>query len=89
MAGADAPPPKEERKMGKRIGLVPAYGRDYKSKAAVLADLKAGKDFQIADMSNPWDGSYTSISDLGDYDQVSIRYKRLMNQAFFVAGKDY
>lgn len=75
--------------MGKRIGLIPAYGRDYKSKAAVLADLTAGKDFQICDMSNPWDGSYTSITDLGDYDTVSIRYKRLMNQAFFVAGKDY
>lgn len=25
--------------------LQPAYGRDYKSRAAVLADLKAGKDF--------------------------------------------
>lgn len=25
--------------------LIPAYGRDYKSRAAVLADLKAGKDF--------------------------------------------
>ena len=25
--------------------LTPAYGRDYKSKAAVLADLKADKDF--------------------------------------------
>lgn len=75
--------------MGKRIGLIPAYGRDYKSKAAVLADLNAGKDFLIADMSNTWDGSYTSLADLGDYDQVSIRYKRLSNQAFFAAGKDY
>ncbi len=25
--------------------VIPAYGRDYKSRAAVLADLKAGKDF--------------------------------------------
>lgn len=25
--------------------LTPAYGRDYRSKAAVLADLKADKDF--------------------------------------------
>ena len=27
------------------VTLIPAYGRDYKSRAAVLADLKAGKDF--------------------------------------------
>lgn len=27
------------------MNLLPAYGRDYKSRAAVLADLKAGKDF--------------------------------------------
>ena len=75
--------------MGGRIGLVPAYGRDYRSKAAVLKDLKAGKDFQIADMSCPWDGKYTSIRDLGDYATVSIRYKRLENQAFFTVGKDF
>lgn len=29
--------------------LVPAYGRDYTSKAAVLEDWNANKDFQIAD----------------------------------------
>lgn len=28
---------------------VPAYGRDYKSKKAVMADWNAGKDFQIRD----------------------------------------
>lgn len=29
-----------------RVGtLLPAYGRDYKSKKAALADLKSGKDF--------------------------------------------
>ena len=28
-----------------RYTLTPAYGRDYKSKAAVLADLNAGRDF--------------------------------------------
>jgi hypothetical protein len=26
--------------------LTPAYGRDYKSKAEILADINAGKDFQ-------------------------------------------
>jgi hypothetical protein len=32
--------------------LQPAYGRDYKSRAAVLVDLKAGKDFICA----RWEG---------------------------------
>ncbi len=32
------------------ISAVPAYGRDYKTKADVLADWEAGKDFLIQDM---------------------------------------
>ena len=32
------------------ISAVPAYGRDYTSKAAVLADWNANKDFQIMDL---------------------------------------
>jgi len=33
--------------------LQPAYGRDYKSRAAILADLKAGKDFREAFSGKP------------------------------------
>ena len=62
----------------KRLTLVPAYGRDYKSKAAVEADLRAGKDFTICDMSCSDDGRYANLQDLqGEYDQVNIRYARL------------
>ena len=32
------------------ITLTPAYGRDYKSKKAVLVDLEANKDFILNDM---------------------------------------
>lgn len=32
------------------LSAIPAYGRDYTSKAAVLADWKANKDFQIMDL---------------------------------------
>jgi hypothetical protein len=57
------------------VTLVPAYGRDYKSKAAVKADWDAGKDFRIATFG-PDDGRYTSKSDwYGKH--VLIRYKRL------------
>ena len=57
------------------ITLIPAYGRDYTSKKAALADFDAGKDFLICDMSNPWDGKYCSIRDLSGY-SVTIRYKK-------------
>ena len=36
--------------------VTPAYGRDYKSKKAALADWNANKDFIINDISNRWDG---------------------------------
>lgn len=54
--------------------LTPAYGRDYKSKKAVEADFRAGKDF----VGNAYDGSsgYMSISDFTKGESVTIRYKR-------------
>jgi hypothetical protein len=33
--------------------LIPAYGRDYKSKAAVQADLDAHKDFLLSTSRKP------------------------------------
>jgi len=53
------------------IHATPAYGRDYKSKAAVLADWLAGKDFRCA-MS----GRYLSVRDELP-NQVWIRYAKL------------
>lgn len=54
------------------LTVTPAYGRDYKSKAAVLADWKAGKDFQCA-MS----GQYLSnTTPLPTGTVVMIRYSR-------------
>lgn len=56
--------------------LTPAYGRDYKNKKAVLADLVANKDF-IDSMS----GKYCSLSTLQLYCKeryVQIRYSNLL-----------
>lgn len=62
--------------------LTPAYGRDYKSKAAVVADFKAGKDFIIADFMHPDSGRYVNRADLqGSARQVNIRYNRLRSVA--------
>jgi hypothetical protein len=56
--------------------LTPAYGRDYKSKKAVLADFNDDKDFIIADISSPWDGKPCNKSSLLDNGvrSVNIRY---------------
>ena len=59
--------------------LSPAYGRDYKSKKEILQSLADGKDFVIADISSPWDGSYVNAPQLiaaGKF-SVNVRYKQL------------
>jgi len=55
--------------------LTPAYGRDYTSKKAALADFMAGKDFR--DMSFDGNGGYINRADIPKGAQVNIRYKRL------------
>jgi hypothetical protein len=66
-----------------RLSLIPASGRDYKSKKAVEADLRADKDFIIADMSNPYDGKPANLPDLkqAGYTELNIRYQRLTRVA--------
>lgn len=66
-----------------KITLVPAYGRDYTSKAKLLADWNAGKDFVIADMSSPYDGKPANKEDLtrAGYKNVNIRYKKMRQVA--------
>ena len=64
--------------MAERFGLVPNYGRDYKSKKAVLADWDANLDFKISDFG-PNDGRATNKSDLASYAPgatVTVRYDR-------------
>ena len=58
--------------------IIPAYGRDYKSKKAALEDYNADKDFIIADISSPWDGKPVNKSQLKDEKGVMIRYNKLM-----------
>ena len=53
--------------------VLPAYGRDYKNKDAVLADWLAGKDFKCA-----LTGQYLSIRD--NVPGVWIRYDKLRKQ---------
>ena len=63
--------------MTQYIGAVPAYGRDYKSQAAVKADWAAGKDFRISDVTHPDYGRYINKADLPKGATMMIRYARL------------
>lgn len=57
--------------------LVPAYGRDYKSKAAVLADFDADKDFIDSGFhSSGKPVNKADIKSLGG-GEISIRYSSL------------
>jgi hypothetical protein len=59
-----------------RLTLVPAYGRDYKSKAAVIADWEADKDFEAVGITGS--GYINRAQAIGDkITEVTIRYKRL------------
>ena len=54
------------------VHALPAYGRDYKSKSAVLADWLAGKDF-----IDSRTGRYLSIRDAKEHAlEVWIRYDK-------------
>ena len=60
--------------------LTPAYGRDYKSKAAVMADFNTGKDFILADITSRYDGLPCNKASLlvnPSVKSVNIRYNGL------------
>lgn len=61
--------------------LIPAYGRDYTSKKAVLADFLADKDFLIADVHEPYYMKPVNRNQILQLNirRVTIRYKRLRN----------
>lgn len=58
----------------KYLSAVPAYGRDYKSQAAVMADWKAGKDFLIQDLI---ESGYISIREKPADVILNVRYAKL------------
>ena len=57
--------------------VIPAYGRDYRNKAALLADWEADKDFLYCD---GWHETYINKSDaskhLGPESILQFRYDR-------------
>jgi hypothetical protein len=59
------------------VTLVPAYGRDYRSKKAVLADWDADRDFIVSDFFSRWDGKPVNKAQIDPDQRVMIRYDKL------------
>ena len=59
------------------LEVSPAYGRDYKSKAAAESDFRAGKDFRMESVESGYAGSYCSIRDFAAGVKVQIRYRKM------------
>lgn len=59
------------------VVLTPAYGRDYKSRKAIIEDLNAGKDFTA---NSPNGAGYCSVRDLAD-GSFQVRYKQIRSVA--------
>lgn len=63
------------------LTVVPAYGRDYTTQAAVAADWKAHKDFLIQDVSSPHNVRYVNDQQAAQlaadgYTHVRVRYAK-------------
>lgn len=59
------------------VSLVPAYGKDYKSKKEVQAAWDANADFLIQCFGHPYDGKYINKADAEEGVTYNIRYKKL------------
>ena len=68
--------------------LTPAYGRDYKSKAAIASDLLNGSDFIL----NHYTGATIAINlpqiDDGNMYPINVRYAKLAKVCVFNTRKD-
>ena len=64
------------------VSVIPAYGRDYKSKTDLLADWRAGKDFRLQDVA--FGDSYFSIRNAASLQEdgvthLNIHYNNLLS----------
>lgn len=67
--------------------IIPAYGRDYRSKKEVQEAFDAFVDFRIYDMHDPNYGRYINKQDLKDYKgEIIVRYDRMTKQAIIKNG---
>ena len=60
------------------LSLIPAFGRDYKTAKACLADWLADKDFVIACIGHPYDGKPANRSSFSsrEIEKITLRFNR-------------
>lgn len=63
------------------ITISPAYGRDYKNKAAAEKDFRDGKDFRLHSLE--FGGSYCSIRDFVPGSRIELRYDKMRKVTSF------
>lgn len=68
--------------------LEPAYGRDYRSKKAVLDDFLSEKDFILNDLSSQWDGKYINRQQIPKGTAISFRYAKKTKSFPVTVGKE-
>ena len=61
----------------KTITAIPAYGRDYESKKAVLEDWNAGKDFMMQSIYGC--GYFNKNSNISEFTAIQFRYRKLQS----------
>lgn len=64
--------------------VIPAYGRDYKTREDVIKDWEGNKDFVIQDVSCKYNGKYINKNDAinGNVKEVKIRFNKLEDFVF-------
>ena len=64
------------------VTVLPAYGRDYKSKKAMLEDFKANKDFEHRNLDGFLTSGIANKNDFGSdsaWSTLQFRYKNIEN----------
>lgn len=64
------------------VTVLPAYGRDYKSKKAMLEDFKANKDFEHRNLVGFMTSGIASKEDFANdtaWETLQFRYKNMAN----------
>lgn len=65
------------------INVIPAYGRDYKTKAEIIADWNSGKDFQMSSLMDG--GKYINNSVNAPNITICVRYATLRKITSFIS----
>ena len=70
------------------LTLIPAYGRNYKTREEIIKAWEEGKDFKIATVAHKDCGRYTSVRDLKEFPGTYVKIRYNKNADFVLVYKD-